>query len=87
MPIDRGVTPGPTTLIDARELAAMLGVTTATIRRRNSEGAIPKPIEVDGEIRWHKHEIRRWIGAGLPSRETWEADPTSTCIPTIINPD
>ena len=60
-------------LIDARAVGGMLGVPETTIWKFDREGTLPRSVEVGGERRWRRKEIRRWIGQGCPDRETWEA--------------
>ena len=74
-------------LIDAKAVGTMLGVTEATVRRRDREEEIPRPVVIDGQLRWHRQDIRRWINQGLPPRAAWEASPQSTWVPPITKAD
>lgn len=59
-------------LVDARELARMLSVSLATIRRMDAGGRLPKPLHLSaGCVRWRTREIELWIAAGCPRRGDW----------------
>ena len=87
MPTGCDVTPRPAVLIDAKAVGVMLGVTEATVRKYDREGMLPRSVEVGGERKWHRKEIKHWIGQGCPSREAWEASPSSTCVPQLKKTD
>lgn len=54
-------------LVTARDVAAMLGVSTATVWRLRSAGKLPPPLKVGGAVRWRKADIEAWVRAGCPS--------------------
>ena len=59
-------------LVDARSLAALLGVSLRTIRALDAGGKLPRPIRLTrGCVRWKLSEIHDWINAGAPDRATW----------------
>lgn len=60
-------------LVDARRLAAMLCAGVRTVRTWNTAGKLPAPIRIGGRVLWRVSEIRAWIAAGAPDRETWTA--------------
>ncbi len=60
-------------LTDARGLASMLAVSIRTVRTWDAGGRLPDPVRVGGSVRWRLDEIRLWIDAGCPDRETWTA--------------
>jgi len=64
---------GQPILIGADELAAMLSLSTRTVRRHDSAGKIPRPLHVGGAVRWAYQECCDWISHGCPDRSTWEA--------------
>jgi len=43
------------------------------ILRGVSLGRTPAPIRLGRSTRWNLDECRRWLAAGAPSRERWEA--------------
>ena len=59
-------------LVSARDLARMLSVSLATVRRLDSAARLPRPVRLAGSVRWRADEIRRWCEAGCPERRTWE---------------
>ncbi len=60
--------------IDAKALAATLGVSVRSVRTMDGAGRIPRPVRLNGRcIRWPLDEIRAWLRAGAPDRRTWEA--------------
>jgi len=58
-------------VVDARCLAAMLGVSERQINRLDSGGKIPASIALGRCKRWSVEEIRSWIAAGAPARSRW----------------
>jgi predicted DNA-binding transcriptional regulator AlpA len=58
---------------DARRLAVMLCAGLRTVRAWDVAGKLPKPLRIGGRVVWRVDEIRAWIDAGAPDRETWEA--------------
>ncbi len=58
---------------DAKHLAKLLGVGLRTVRTWNSAGKLPTPIRIGGRVVWRMKEIRAWLAAGAPDRETWAA--------------
>jgi predicted DNA-binding transcriptional regulator AlpA len=59
-------------LVDARSLAALLGVSLRTVRALDASGRIPEPIKLSpGCLRWRHAEVCDWIAAGCPPREVW----------------
>lgn len=60
-------------LLSPKNLAFELGVSARTVRRLDMQGKLPMPIHVGRAVRWRRDEIRRWIDAGAPDRETWQA--------------
>lgn len=57
--------------VDARRLASLLSVGVRTVRTWDAAGKLPAPIRVGGSVRWGVDEIRAWLDAGAPDRETW----------------
>jgi predicted DNA-binding transcriptional regulator AlpA len=60
-------------LIDAQQLAELLGVDISTINRRKAARTLPRHIELSrGCHRWRLAEVRAWIAAGCPPITEWE---------------
>lgn len=58
--------------VDATEAARLCGVSRATWWRMNSAGKIPAPVRVTRRSpRWLVDELRGWLIAGCPDRQTW----------------
>lgn len=60
-------------LISARHAAMLCGVSLRTWRTRDAAGWIPRPVRVGRSVFWRAEELRRWVEAGCPRREPWEA--------------
>lgn len=58
-------------LLNASELARMLGVSRKTIWVLNRSGRVPEPVRLIARDLWRREEIERWLAAGTPSRERW----------------
>ena len=63
----------PQLAVDAKAVGAMLGLSVRTIRSMDAAGQLPRPIRLNGSVRWRVSELRAWLAAGAPSREAWEA--------------
>jgi predicted DNA-binding transcriptional regulator AlpA len=61
-------------LLDARQAAALYGVSGATWHRMVSAGSVPASFRPSpGCVRWRTEELRAHIAAGMPDRAAWEA--------------
>lgn len=60
------ITPTRPRLISARELAAMLQVSTRTLWRWRSTGRVIQPVRIGGATRWRLDEVESWIAEGCP---------------------
>lgn len=58
---------------DARRLARLLCCGLRTVRTWDAAGKLPAPLRVGGRVVWRLAEIRAWLRAGAPDRETWAA--------------
>jgi prophage regulatory protein len=59
-------------LLNAKELAKMLGVTRQTIYLWLHAGRLPQPVRLGRRvIRWPEQEILEWLAAGCPSAQAW----------------
>src|SRR4051794_30453846 len=54
------------TLLNAEEVAAMLGVSERTLWRLLSAGKFPKPVRFGRSTRWRLADVREWIDCGCP---------------------
>lgn len=59
-------------LVDARGLAALLGIAPRTVRALNSSGRIPRPLSLGRRRLWCVREIEQWLEARAPERSRWE---------------
>ena len=62
-----------TLLLTANEAAALCHTSSRTWRTWNTTGKIPRPIRIGHRTFWRPEELRDWVAAGCPDRETWEA--------------
>lgn len=60
-------------VVRAKELGRLLNVSLASVRRMDSAGKLPMPIKLGGCVVWRVDEIKTWLSAGSPPRETWQA--------------
>ncbi len=70
----RDDSPDDALLMDARELAAELGVSLRTVVRLGQRNAIPAPVRLGRGVRsirrWRRREIQSWIDQGCPVQRT-----------------
>jgi len=60
-------------LINGTDLARLLSVSVRTIRRLDASGQLPKPVRIQGCVRWKYDDICSWVEAGCPARAKWES--------------
>lgn len=60
-------------VVDARRLAKLLCAGVRSVRTWDAAGKLPAPIRIGGRVVWRVSEIRAWLAAGAPDRETWAA--------------
>ncbi len=58
---------------DAKALAKLLGCGLRTVRTHDAAGKLPAPVRIGGRVVWRLDEIRAWLDAGAPDRDTWAA--------------
>jgi predicted DNA-binding transcriptional regulator AlpA len=59
--------------VTARDAARLLGICRAQLYRLHSSGRMPRPVYLGGRApRWCVEELRAWLDAGCPDRQTWE---------------
>lgn len=64
----------PPLLMTPDDLAAALQVSTRTLRRLELLGRIgPRALSIGRGIRYRTEEVGRWVAAGCPDRDTWQA--------------
>jgi predicted DNA-binding transcriptional regulator AlpA len=44
-----------------------------TVRTWDAAGKLPAPLRIGGRVVWRMDEVRAWLDAGAPDRETWTA--------------
>jgi prophage regulatory protein len=54
-------------LITAKELAALLQVSTRTVWRLRKAGEIPEPLRIGGMVRWRLDAVHAWLSEKRPS--------------------
>ncbi len=59
-------------LIDAKEAAAMCGVSVSTWYNLRACGKAPNGVRLGRSVKWRRDELRRWIDAGCPARTVWQ---------------
>ena len=59
-------------VVNAKQLATLLGKSLRTIRTLDAAGKLPVPLRLSG-VCWRVDEIREWLAAGAPSRAAWVA--------------
>lgn len=63
---------GESFLVNRRELARLLSVSTRTLDRLDSSGRLPAALRLGGTTkRWRRDEIVEWVRQCMPDRKTW----------------
>lgn len=57
---------------NAKQVAAMLGVSVRQVWRLHNTGRLPRPVRLGNCVRWRRAEIEAFVEAGCPTREQWE---------------
>lgn len=60
-------------LVGADVAGPMCGRSEASWWRDHAAKRIPAPVKLGGRTLWRVEELRRWVEAGCPGRQTWEA--------------
>ena len=58
-------------LLKVGALAQILNLSKRTVHRLNCTGKIPRPVKINGSIRWRQSDIDLWIELGCPDREAF----------------
>ncbi len=66
----------PTTLtlaLSAKNAAILLGISRAQLWKLHASGRLPLPVYLGAKApRWRADELREWLAAGAPDRQTWQ---------------
>ena len=57
----------PATLLDVKQVAAMLCCSPRHVYRMSDAGAMPRPRHVGALVRWCRSEIEQWVADGCKS--------------------
>lgn len=60
-------------MLSASEVAELLGICRAHVWKLHSCGKLPSPLRFGRVVRWHRETLCRWLAAGAPSRDRFEA--------------
>lgn len=63
-------------LLNVKDLAARLRVSSRQIWKLCAMGRLPAPVRLSRSVRWRAADIDRWVRLGCPSRERFEAECT-----------
>jgi predicted DNA-binding transcriptional regulator AlpA len=59
--------------VSATDAAALVGVSRAQWWKLHAAGKVPLPVYLGSRApRWRVDELRDWLAAGAPNRQTWE---------------
>jgi excisionase family DNA binding protein len=58
------VVPTELSVISAKQLAVLLGMSTRTVRRLVSAGRLPAPVRIGRSVRWRSADTSEWLAAG-----------------------
>lgn len=59
--------------ITASDAARLLGISRGQFWKLHSAGKVPPPIYLGRKApRWRLDELRAWLAAGCPDRQTWQ---------------
>ena len=61
------------TLISAKQLSSILGISQRTQWRLRASGQLPKSVKISHSVRWKAEEVVAWIDSDCPCLEDWEA--------------
>lgn len=60
-------------LLSVKVVAQILSLSSRSVHRLNTSGRIPKPVKINGAVRWRKSDIEQWMLWVCPDRKTFEA--------------
>lgn len=62
--------------LPAKDAAGLLGISRAQWWKLHSAGKVPMPVRLGTKApRWRVEELRQWLAAGCPDRQTWQRVP------------
>jgi len=59
--------------LTAADVARQLGISERHLWALHSSARLPRPVRLGRSVRWGADELRRWLEAGAPPRDRWEA--------------
>lgn len=65
----------PLFLLRASDAARLCRVSLRTWRAWDATGKVPQPVRIGRAVFWRLEELRSWVAAGCPDRETWQSLP------------
>lgn len=68
-PVENTTSKDRSGLIDANEVAGLLGVSPRMVWRLRDSGKMPRPTKIGSLVRWPREVIEDWIDAGCPATE------------------
>ncbi|MCR4414122.1 MAG: AlpA family phage regulatory protein [Thermoguttaceae bacterium] len=75
-PMDAGLDEEDRLLIDTKQAAQLLHVSTRTLFKMYKQKLMPEPIRLGGRfVRWSLEELREWVKHGCPPRREWQFPP------------
>ncbi len=58
--------------LSAKDAATLVGVSRAQWWKLHAAGKVPQPVYLGTKApRWRVEELRAWLAAGAPDRQTW----------------
>lgn len=67
-------------LLPVGQVASLLNLSQRAIWKLLAVGRLPRPVRLGRSVRWRAAELSAWIGAGCPSRDTWEARDSTAAV-------
>ena len=62
------------TLLNVRDVSAVLRISSRQVWKLLSSGQLPAPIRLSRSVRWRAADIAEFIHLGCPSRDRFEAE-------------
>lgn len=59
-------TPTPPAMLDARQVAGLIGASPRTVARLAGSGRMPRSFKVGSLTRWRRTDLEAWIARGCP---------------------
>ena len=63
---------GPCLALSAADAAKLLNISERHLWSLKSRGRLPQPVRLGRSVRWRLDELRAWLEADCPDRQTWE---------------